>query len=242
MGKATEASGRIGAVDLARGAALVGMAAFHLTYDLALFGLIDPAAPFSGFWWVFARVVAAGFLCLAGLSLWLAHGHGLRGRAFVRRLAILGGAALLVTGATWIAMPERFIYFGILHAIAVFSVLGLPFLRAPAALSALVAVAVVLAPMWLRNPAFDAPWLWWTGLSASWRPSADFEPVLPWFGAFLAGLALGRTGLVQRLPAGPLAAGAAGALAWAGRHSLPIYLAHQPVLMALVWCVAQILA
>lgn len=66
--------------------------------------------------------------------------------------------------------------------------------------------------------------------------------MLPWFGAFLAGLALGRTGLVQRLPVGPLFRGPARALAWAGRHSLPIYLAHQPVLMALVWSVAQIMA
>lgn len=160
MDKGTTASGRIGAVDLARGAALAGMAAFHLTYDLALFGIIDPATPFSGFWWVFARGVAGGFLFLAGLSLWLAHGHGLRRRAFGRRLAVLGGAALLVTGATWIALPERFIYFGILHAIAAFSLMGVPFLRVPAAVSALVAVAVVLAPLWLRSPAFDAPWLW----------------------------------------------------------------------------------
>jgi len=217
------------------------MACFHLTYDLALFGFIAPSVPFSGFWWYFARAVAGSFLFLAGVSLWLAHGQAFRLQPYLRRLGILTGAALLVSAATFQAMPDRFIYFGILHSIAAASLFGVLFLRVPAALTAVAAIAVILAPHALRSEAFDAPWLWWTGLSPTWRPTADFEPMMPWFGAFLGGLALGQSGLLAGLRSKTGLSGAARALAWAGRHSLPIYLVHQPVLMGLVWSATQLL-
>ena len=232
---------RIPAVDLARGAALLGMAVYHLTYDLALFGFIGQMAPFSGFWWFFARAVAGSFLFLSGLSLWLAHGQAFRPRAFLRRLGIVTGAALLVTGATYAAIPDQFVYFGILHSIAVASILGLAFLRVPWVLNAALAIAILLAPGILRDAAFNLPWLWWTGLSPTWRPTADFEPLLPWFGPFLGGLALGQSGLVARLGDVLNLEPSLRALAWAGRHSLAIYLMHQPVLMALVWSAARVL-
>ncbi|MCV2868552.1 DUF1624 domain-containing protein [Defluviimonas sp. WL0002] len=232
---------RIVAVDLARGGALVGMVAFHLTYDLAIFGFIDAAVPFSGFWWVLARAVAGAFLFLAGVSMWLAHGRSFRPRAFLRRLAVLIAAAMLVSAATWLAMPGKFVYFGILHSVAAASILGLIFLRVPALWTAIASGLVLFAPAALRDEAFNSPWLWWTGLSTVWRAAADFEPVLPWFAPFLAGMALGQTGVLKRLP---LSAGGMRALrpvAWAGRHSLMIYLVHQPILIGLVWCVAQLL-
>jgi uncharacterized membrane protein len=67
----------------------------------------------------------------------------------------------------------------------------------------------------------------------------DWYPLLPWLGPALAGLAVGhmlypggrRGGWGRLLPAAPPWAGLAG---WPGRHALPIYLVHQPVLILLV--------
>ena len=79
-------------------------------------------------------------------------------------------------------------------------------------------------------------WLVWTGLAPDRPVTADFEPFFPWFAPFLAGLATGRIlshlGLWARLslPETPLLR----RLAWPGRHSLAIYLIHQPVLIGLV--------
>jgi uncharacterized membrane protein len=229
---------RILAVDLARSVALLGMAVFHFTWDLEFFGYLTPGTTLQGGWAVFARIVAASFLFLAGLSLVLAHGQGIRWGGFLRRLAMVGAAALAITLATYFAMREAFIFFGILHSIAVASVLGLAFLRAPVWLVLAAAAAVWFLPEIARAPAFDPRWLAWTGLAETPPRSFDLVPVAPWFAATLAGIAAGRAGeaagLWDRLrggASGPLLRAAA----WPGRHSLAVYLLHQPVLIGLLW-------
>ncbi len=215
------------------------MVVFHFVVDLELFGHLPPGTTQSGLWPWFARAVAGSFLFLAGVSLWLAHGRGIRWRAFLRRLAVLALAAGAITLSTWLAMPDRFVFFGILHSIAAASVIGLAFLRLPATVTLVAAALVLVAPAVLSNGAFDAPALLWLGLS-TWRPpTMDFEPVFPWLAPCLGGIATARLarsagalGRLSRLRAGGRAARA---LAWPGRHSLAIYLAHQPVLIALIW-------
>ncbi|SIO04542.1 Uncharacterized membrane protein [Rhodovulum sp. ES.010] len=228
--------GRIPAIDHARAAALLGMGVFHFAYDLEMFGHLAPGTVVSGGWRTFSILVAGSFLFLAGVSLHLAHGRRLRWRAFARRLAMVGGAAGLVTLGTFAVFPERFVYFGILHAIAVSCVIGLAFLRLPAFLTLIAAAAVIALP---RPLGPDRPWLDWTGLTATPRPSVDFEPVFPWLAPFLAGLALARlgsaAGLWARLRPVDRPNRLSRTLAWPGRHSLALYLVHQPVLIGLVW-------
>ena len=96
------------------------------------------------------------------------------------------------------------------------------------------------APLWLRSPFFDQPALWWVGLSQAVPRSNDYVPLLPWFGAFLLGMAACRVYLSRRPPV-PLVAKPAAESRWTsllaagGRHSLVIYLLHQPLLIALVY-------
>jgi uncharacterized membrane protein len=235
---------RLPAIDIARTAALAGMVVFHFVVDLELFGHVPPGTTRSGLWPDFARVVAGSFLFLAGVSLWLAHGRGIRWRPFLRRLAVLALAAGGITLVTWLAMPERFVFFGILHSIAAASVIGLAFLRLPATVTLAAAAAVLAAPRYLRSEAFDAPWLLWLGLSERRPVTIDFEPVFPWLAPCLAGIAAAkvaeRAGLLSAL-AGSRARGRVGrALAAPGRNSLWIYLAHQPVLVAAIWAAGRI--
>lgn len=234
---------RIGAIDLARGVALVAMAVYHFSWDLEFFGYADPGMTTSGGWRIFARAIASSFLFLVGVSLWLGHARGIRWPGFLRRLGMVAGAAALISAATYAAMPGSFIYFGILHHIALASVLGLAFLRLPAIVTLAAALAVIAAPFWLRSTAFDTPLLWWTGLSLNRPPSNDYVPLFPWFAAVLMGIAAARfatsAGLLQRLPQ-PGTGIVPRTLAWAGRHSLAVYLVHQPVLISLVFLASQL--
>ena len=236
------ATGRIVWVDIARTVALAGMVIFHFVTDLALFGHIPAETPVTGAWAVFSRLIAGSFLFLAGLSLVLAHDKAMHWRPFGRRLALIAGAAALVSAGTWFAMPDTFVYFGILHSIAVASVLSLPFLRAPVLLTVAAAVLVFVAPELFRDPAFNGPWLYWLGLGTEIRPTIDYEPVLPWLAPALVGVAAGRlanrTAVWSRLP--DPSPGTC-KLAWPGRHIIVIYLVNQPILIALVWAGTQVI-
>lgn len=229
---------RLALIDVARTVALVGMAVFHLAFDLELFGYLAPGTTVSGGWAVFARLVAGSFLFLSGVSLVLAHRGAIRWPGVWRRLGKLAAAAALVTGATYIAFPQAFVFFGILHSIALCSLIGLALIRLPGVVLLGLAVAVVVVDRTVMLEAFNTRWLAWTGLNSVNPWAVDFVPVFPWLGAVLAGMGVGRlagsAGLWDRaraVQAGPWLR----RLAWPGRHSLVIYLAHQPVLIGLVW-------
>lgn len=238
-------SQRIEVLDLARGLALFAMASYHFSWDLEMFGYLDPGTSTHGPLKLYARLIAGSFLFLAGVSLVLAHGNGIRPAAFLKRVAMVAGAAALITLATYIAMPDSFIYFGILHAIAASSVLGLAFLRLPALLTVLVGVIFIALPVFYRHEAFNPASLSWIGLFTVPPRSNDFVPLIPWLGPFLIGMGATKSavshGLTKRLGefrtgSGPIAR----ATRFCGRHSLAFYLVHQPVLLSLVWVASQI--
>ncbi|MVA97950.1 DUF1624 domain-containing protein [Nitratireductor sp. CAU 1489] len=239
----TPTSTRIVLIDVLRGAALVAMAIYHFTWDLEFFGYAEPGLTAVGGWKFFARSIASSFLALAGFSLVLAHSREIRWPSFARRLAKVGAAAAAISIATYLAMPETFIFFGILHQIAVASVLGLAFLRAPWFVTAIAAALVIAAPSLLRTPLLDHPAWWWTGLSETLPRSNDYVPVFPWFGAGLAGMALAQlgrsTGALARLAAIAMPRWSR-MLSLAGRYSLSVYLLHQPVLIAGVFLFSQL--
>jgi uncharacterized membrane protein len=224
---------RIAALDLARTAAILGMVAFHFCYDLELFGYLPRGTTTSGFFWYHARAVAGSFLFLAGVSLWLAHGAGIRWPAFWRRFAMVGGAAVLVSIVSRFATPQAPIHFGILHCIALSGLVALPFLRLPA-IATLAAAALAFAlPTIAANPAFNSLPFIWTGLATERPLMADYVPLFPWLAPALAGLALAKraqgAGLWQHLRRAPK--GWERVAAWPGQHSLAIYLIHQPLLI-----------
>lgn len=234
---------RIELIDIARGLALVAMAIYHFTWDLDFFGYIEPGTSVTGGWKVFARSIASSFLFLVGFSLYLAHGEHIRVRAFLKRLAVIAVAAGAITAATYIAMPQSFIFFGILHHIAVASVLGLAFLRLPAAAILAAAALVIAAPHFVHASILDRPLFWWTGLSRNVPGSNDFIPVFPWFAAVLGGMAAARlasaAGLLARM-AEFVRPRQVPLLPTIGRHSLSFYLLHQPILFSSVWLLAQL--
>jgi len=218
-------------IDALRGIAIAMMVAFHFCFDLSYFGLADFNFYEDSFWLNARTLILSSFLFLVGVSLVLATRSGLILTRYLRRLGYLLAAALLVSVATWWMFTERFVFFGVLHFIALASVLGLLFVRA-GWLNLVLGVALILAANRYQSPWFDEPGRRWIGLMTHKPPTEDYVPLLPWFGVVLLGIFAGPA--MQRLARRWQPRSAASALDWlafAGRHSLLIYLLHQPMLM-----------
>ncbi|MBU1174098.1 MAG: DUF1624 domain-containing protein [Alphaproteobacteria bacterium] len=229
---------RLVRVDIARGMALVGVMIFHLCWDLRYFEFVLWPMDTAWGWIGFQKLLVGSFVGLSGLSLYLAHGRRVRWRAFWRRWLVLAGAALLITGATWFTFQPAFVYFGILHALALFALLGLAALLLPAELWIPIGIFMLVVGIAHHDPAFNEKPLSWLGFWVVPPYTNDLVPVFPWFGIFLMGMGFGRT-LTQPQP-GALIAGPADwgwfgrALKWIGRHSLILYLVHQPLLLGVL--------
>lgn len=237
-------SHRIVLLDILRGLAIVGVVFYHFAFDLRLLEFVATDVTQHPTWVVFARILSSIFLVLAGINLVQAHGNGMRWRPFWRRVGIIGVAAVGISAITFIAYPDMFVYFGILHAIAAFSVLALPFLRAPVWAIICVALVFLAAPFFFADPLFNTRLFSWVGFWVVPPLTGDLVPVFPSFGLLLAGVAVARLaidrGFDKRLAAAIAKNQLSKGFAIAGRWSLIIYLVHQPILLAVLYPVASV--
>lgn len=233
------ASSRFARIDALRGAAIAWMTAYHFFFDLDHFGWIREDFHRDPFWTVQRTAIVSLFLFCAGLGQAVAHAQGQGWPRFWRRWAQVAGCALLVTAGSWLMFPRSFIYFGVLHGIAVMLVvvrLGAswgPWLW-PA--GALAIAAPWFAPAahaaWPQLQILNAPWLNWLGWISRKPVTEDYVPLLPWLGVMWWGLAAGQWLLRRRamVVQGAIPP-ALRPLAWMGRWSLSWYMLHQPLLI-----------
>jgi len=225
---------RVAAIDAIRGFALGLMFVYHFAFDLRLYGVIAADFENDRFWLGFRALIVSMFMVLVGVSLVLADRPGAPPAHFWRRVAVIGACALAVSAASWISFPGTFIYFGILHCIAVASILAWPFVRRPVA-AFVIGCVVIVAGLALSHPVFDARALSILGFVAHKPITGDYVPLAPWAGVAFIGIALGNA-LADRsfAPLRPLVS-TPGWLRWLGRHSLAVYMIHQPLLLGLMW-------
>jgi uncharacterized membrane protein len=233
-------SGRIDWIDIGRGVALVAMAIYHFSWDLEFFGYLAQGTAGTGPLKWFARSIASSFLILVGISLVLAHLNGIRWRPYFRRLAMVVAAAIAITVATYFFTPDAFVFFGILHHIALASVIALAFLRLPAVVVFALAAAWFAVPFFGKAEIFSQPALLWIGLSPVPPRTNDYVPLVPWFSMVLLGTGLAKlavsSGVMQALAKRPPGRNiASNTLRFLGRHSLATYLLHQPILIGCVY-------
>ncbi len=242
---------RYGLPDTVRGFLVLGMIAYHTLFDiLSVFGL-DTESPWMRGVNVLRDLGAACFILLSGFCFHF-------GSRNVRKGLILFAAGIVVTGATWLFDRETFVIFGILTFMGTARLLlcGLHLLlrRVPPAAGAAVSVLLFLlffscnfgyagfyGAVLFRWP----PFLYRNYLTAFFGfpftgfVSADYFGLLPWLficlcGYFLYPLVMRRPRAEQALSLGLAPA------AWIGKHSLIVYLVHQPVIFFAVQAIKSL--
>lgn len=230
------AATRLGWLDSWRGLAVLAMIGYHFCFDLSYLGWLKQD-PYHDPGWQLARTLILGvFLLTVGASHALAEAQGSGPRRHWWRLARIALAAGLVTAASSLLFPHSIIWFGTLHAIAVMGLLLLlmPCQRWPGTPILLLAALMLYLGNTLQHPLFDQPALAWLGFMTHLPQTEDYVPLLPWFGVTLCAY----VGMRQHLQRSPMHRPACQAgprwLQACGRHSLAIYLLHQPVLLGIL--------
>jgi uncharacterized membrane protein len=236
-----DAASRYHEIDMARGIAVLMMVLFHTLFDLNYFQIFLIQV-YAGFWRYFAFATASLFLLIVGISLTISRsrvvskisGYQLTLK-FVSRGAGIFFLGLLVTAGTWLYIGEGFIVFGILHLIGV-SIMISPFFFRFKKCNLLLGLLFIAIGFFLAS--INGPvWLLPLGIHPAAFWSVDYEPLFPWYGIVLFGMGLGeylypegnRRFVLPRIPVffeRPFA--------FVGRHSLILYLVHQPLIILLL--------
>lgn len=219
-------------VDIARGIAIVLMFIYHFTFDLNYFGVVSLDFNKDIRWLSFRAVIVSLFSGLVGMSLVLGPGRRLDWRRYCERLLAIGACAALASAGSYFIFPKTFIFFGILHFIFVASVLGLAFLRFTW-LNLILGATLIVFGSTLKLAFFDQRPLQWIGMMTHKPSTEDYVPLLPWFGVVLIGMFLARSaqahGWFEKYSRVGIRNSIVRILAFGGRHSLIIYMLHQPI-------------
>ncbi len=227
-------------IDSMRGTAVVFMVIYHFCYDLDHFRIVSFDFHDGLFWVNFRTLIVSLFLTLVGISLMLAHHKGIRWRRALQRVLVLVACSLLISIVSYWLFPGRTIWFGILHFIAVASLLAILFVNQPV-YSLIIGITLIIFGNTVTLIEFNQPWLHWIGLMTYKPLTEDYVPLLPWLGVVLCGITLGHllihTSAGKRLLGSSNGFSTSTLLNLAGRYSLWIYMLHQPLLFGVLWVV-----
>lgn len=214
-GVAAPTPARYDRIDALRTLAMVWMTAFHFSFDLNHFGLIAKQNFYADPFWTWQRTcIVSLFLFTAGLSqavaltqqgLWASPAWQRLDKRFWRRWTQVAGCALLVSVGSAVMFPRSFIYFGVLHGLAVMLIvarLSAGWGRGLWWAGAGTLVLYLIAPLLMNT---SGEWLFlnekvfnWLGLITRKPVTEDFVPLVPWLAAVWWGLAAGRWVLTHR--------------------------------------------
>ena len=239
---------RFDAVDALRGAAIVWMTAFHFSFDLNQFGYIQQNFYVDSVWTMQRAAIVSMFVFCAGLSQAIAAQQGQTSQRFWRRWMQVAGCALLVSAASYWMYPKSFIYFGVLHAIAVMLVIvratigwGLWLWPLGAFAIAIPLIAASAHIYWPEVNFLNEKTFNWLGLISRKPITEDYVPLLPWLGVMWWGVAAGQFWLARSkswmtLPISRMLS----PVAWLGRWTLSWYMLHQPLLIGVLMALAAL--
>lgn len=216
---------RIWEIDYFRGIAIVLMVVFHLIVDLKDFHGYSLEYQ-SGFWYYEGKLSAILFIYLAGVS------STLNQRAARHGIKVIA-SAILVSVATYFFSPANYVRFGILHLLGLSIFLSRILKWFPSIVLGVLSAILLFLPFLLDRLTTNSEVLLPFGVTPPTFASMDYYPLVPWLAVFILGLLTGRHVYYRKQSILPPIAGS-NSFCRLGRHSLIIYLLHQPLLLALL--------
>jgi uncharacterized membrane protein len=217
---------RVWEIDFLRAAAIILMVVFHTVFDLSYFASAWINTD-TGFWYWEGQASALLFIFISGIS------SGFSSNTVKRGLKVLA-AAMLITIVTYIFFKSDYIRFGILHLLAA-GMLLFPLLKKFNNIFLLFAAAVLAAAaIPLRSSTAVTSLLLPLGVRYAGFTSLDYYPLSPYLAVFILGIAAFKVYYYKRKSVFRFEFENK-YIAFISRHSLAIYLIHQPVIIAVIF-------
>ena len=218
-------------LDFIRGLAIILMIFFHISFDLNNFHFIhiDIYNHAGRSWFYFRMVILTLFMVSVGISLALVNEKKINIQKAKKRFLLLSVASAAITFASYITFPTTWIYFGVLHFVTFASIAALAFIHYEWFSLGVGMTIIILFNLNL----IDMHWLYNFLHTPLHLPqyTEDLVPLTPWFGVVLLGIFIGK----KRLFLFPLPANRGiDLVTFLGKHSLAIYLIHQPIFFGLI--------
>jgi len=220
---------RIDELDSLRATALVMMLVLNFVTDLNHFGIMNTET--GDQWWWMARIAASLFVGISGVSYFLAHRLEYDFTKTSGRTQRLIFWAFVITIITYIFEPSAYVRFGVLHLLALASIVAFPVARKPE-------FALGIGLILLIIPLSSNSNLVWLGLRETGFTAVDYFPLNPWLGIFFIGLALASRIYPEGKPLTEIQWPEK--WLWFGRNTLTIYVIHQPILIGLLILTGQV--
>ena len=214
---------RIEELDSLRATALVMMLISNFVSDLDYFGIMEVIK--GDKWWWLARATAFLFVSISGISYFLAHQKEYDFVITLKRTRRLIFWAFAITLVTYSFAPEAYVRFGVLHLLALASLVAFPVARNP--IYALgIGVFLLLIPLSSNSNSV------WFGLQETGTFAVDYFPLNPWLGIFFISVSIAS----KIYPEGKSLSNFEWPEKWLwfGRNTLIIYVIHQPILIGLL--------
>ncbi|WP_019849117.1 heparan-alpha-glucosaminide N-acetyltransferase [Desulfitobacterium sp. PCE1] len=238
---------RFPVIDSLRTLALALMITYHLIYDLDQWTnlAVDVNNPL---WFIIGKTAALLFIFLSGLSSGLSK-HPLKNGL---RVLFFG---MIITLVTYVAFPGEYIRFGILHFLGVMMALYPLIRKLPNGVLLLCSVLAIGIGFIIKNQVVNTPLLLPLGFIYPDFSTLDFYPLFPYSGVTFLGVLCYRYFFANQQVTKASAAlekkklknkknhnsfpqkkrAAYPMFTWISRHSLWIYLIHQPILVGLIF-------
>jgi uncharacterized membrane protein len=235
-------------IDIARGFAIFLMFVYHFCFDLTYFGFVSFQFNTDPFWINFRTIIVCSFLFVMGVSMAIATNKRINHKKFLTRLSLIVFYATIVSVSSYMMYPNSMIFFGILHFVAIASILSLAFIRWYW-LNLILGISIILFTNLFQFQFFDSPYFQWIGLMTHKPITEDYVPLFPWFGVVLIGLFFGKLLFLNSMPLFPKKiqnwstnVQIARILAFGGKHSLHIYMLHQPIFIGILYIIVSLKA
>jgi uncharacterized membrane protein len=204
-------------IDHIKAFAVILMVIYHFTYDLYVLKIVAFNMGKSLFWYSWPKIIITIFLISTGINLCLINKNGIKPHKVFKRFFKLSFVALIISIATYYFYPSKWISFGVIHHIAVASLVGLLFLKKPK-LSLVLGVSILVPSIFFG---YDYP------IPRPVQYPLDHVAFLPWFGFVLIGIFAYHKKLHEiKVPNYKFKS----FVNKLGKYSLEIYLIHQLVL------------